>query len=90
MAVTAAQVSVGTTAVELSGTGADTVSGQSLVIKNKGTTASVFLGGSNAVTTGSGFQVEVDSSVAVDLGPGEQLWGIAASAQTVHVLRAGV
>jgi hypothetical protein len=62
-----------------------------VLIKNLTSTAPVFLGGDNSVTTGNGFQWDVsDGALEVILEPGESLYGIvAATAQTLHVLSAG-
>lgn len=89
MAVQPDQVAVGTTATELTTAPTDTVAGQSLAIRNKGT-ASVYLGGAG-VTTGNGFELAAGESLSVDLAEGERLYAIAASGTVpVHVLRTGV
>lgn len=89
MAVEGAQVSVGTTETELTGSQTDTIAGQSLVAINKGA-ASVFLGGTG-VTTSTGFELAAGESVSLDVNQGEQLFGIVGSGtQDVHVLRIGV
>lgn len=91
MAVEGAQVSVGITATELTGTQTDTLAGQSVVARlPSGAPASVFLGGTG-VTTTTGFELTAGSSVAMDLSDGERLFGIIATGtQTVHMLRTGV
>lgn len=90
MAVTAAQVSVGTTATLLSASDTDNISGQALVVKvTSAATAPVFLGPAN-VTTTTGFEVAIGGSISLDLGQGETLYGVATTIQTVHVLRTGV
>lgn len=90
MAVSAAQVSVGTTATLLTGGETDTVHGQAIIVKvPSAATAPIFLG-PVGVTTTTGFEVAIGGSIALDLGQGESLHGVAATAQTVHVLRVGV
>lgn len=91
MALGNAQVSVGTTATLLSATETDDRSGSSIAVKvPSGAAAAVFVGKSD-VTTATGFSVAVGESVALDLQPGEALYGIVASGTvTVHVLRSGV
>lgn len=91
MAAQGARVSVGTTETELTGAQTDTIAGQSVVVKlPSAATASVFLGGTG-VTTTTGFELTAGSSISMDLGQGEQLFGIVATGtQTVHVLRTGV
>jgi hypothetical protein len=90
MAVTAAQVSVGTTATLLSASDTDNISGQALVVKvPSAATAPVFLGPAN-VTATTGFEVAIGGSISLDLGQGESLYGVAATIQTAHVLRTGV
>lgn len=89
MAVQAAQVSVGTTETELTGTQTDATAGQSLVVRNRGT-ADVFVGGTG-VATSTGFKLAAGDSVSLELGQGEKLYGIvAAGSESVHVLRVGV
>lgn len=62
----------------------------SIVMKNRTSTESVFLGGS-AVTTATGYEWQTtDGPISVDLAYREKLWGIVAVAtQTLHVLKAG-
>lgn len=89
MAVTSAQVSVGTTATELSAADTDTRLGQTLIVKNASAATAVFLGGSG-VTTSTGLSLAAAATVTVELGQGEELYGIVAAAtETVHVLRTG-
>ncbi|MDQ3933423.1 MAG: hypothetical protein M3340_02195 [Actinomycetota bacterium] len=61
------------------------------LLKNVTGTASVYLGGTDAVTTGNGFEWTVaDGPLEVELEPGEKLYGVvAATTQAVHVLRQG-
>lgn len=92
MAVSAARITVSTTAVALNG--ADTgPSGTGLLIKATGTggTNDVELGDST-LTAGTGFLLPAGSAaIQVQLGAGEQLYAIRAGAQdgTVHVIRTG-
>lgn len=86
MAVTAAQVAVGTSAVALN-TDTDTVGGTILIIINGA--AAVALGPSN-VTTGTGFTLAVNAGpITVELGSGEQLFAICGTTSTLQVLRLG-
>lgn len=87
MAVSAAQVTVTTSATALN---TASTSGQWLVIANQAG-AAVFLGPSN-VTTATGLSVAASSTLAttVFLAPGEVLYGIVTTGtQVVHVLRTG-
>lgn len=61
-------------------------SGQRLRIENTGA-AAIDLGDAGVVT-GEGFELGIDTSVDVDLDPGDQLFAISAATQTniVHVL----
>lgn len=95
MAITAARVSVTSTATKIaentaSGGGADTAT-LSFVVKNVTATVTVYLAGANTVTTANGFQWDaLDGPLAVDLEPGEALWGIVATTtQVMHVLGGG-
>lgn len=81
MAVTAEQVSVGTTAVALN---AAANTGLSLVLR-AGTTG-VFVGPSG-VTTTNGLELSSGTPLAIDLDPGDVLYAVHASSATVHVLR---
>lgn len=64
--------------------------GVKLLLKNVTGTASVFLGPSG-VTTANGFEWAVaDGPLEIELEPGESLYGVvAATQQTVHVLKQG-
>lgn len=88
MAVSAARVDVTSTATRLD---ADltAVRGGSALIRNRGT-AAVYLGASN-VTTSTGFQLDPDESVSIDLeGYSLGLYGRAASGtHTCHVMQVG-
>lgn len=63
----------------------------SFLIKNSTKTASVFLDGTDAVTTsGWPWDASVDGPLSIDLEPGESLYGIVASvSQTLSVLAGG-
>ncbi len=83
-----ARVSVSTTAIRL-----DTAWGggspRAVLVKNKGT-ASVFIERTSAVTTATGFELEVGAAAAVDGIDSAGLYGIAASGtHVVHVLQVG-
>lgn len=59
------------------------------LLKNKTGTASVFLG-AQGVAAADGFEWEVaDGPLEIDLEAGEQLYGLASPAQTIHVLSQG-
>lgn len=89
MAISSAQVSVTTSATLLSSAETDDRTGSALALTNGGA-VTVFLGASG-VTTGSGFGLAAGTSMALDLQPGESLYGIVASGTaTVSVLRTGV
>lgn len=88
MAVASAQVTVGTTATLVSAVESDFSVGSAAKVKNTGA-ADVFLGGAG-VTTTTGFALASGATTDVPLGPGEQLFAVAAATGTVHVLRLGV
>lgn len=91
MAIAARRVSVEVTATRLDTVAddADSISGQSILVRNKGT-VSVYIGPSN-VTTATGFELAVGESASFEASVGDALYGIAASGgQTVHVLETGV
>lgn len=88
MAVSAQQVTVGTSATQLSVADTDAISGESLAIYN-GSGSTVYLGGSG-VTTGAGFPLATGTTLTVDLTPGSSLYAIAASSVTISVLAVGV
>lgn len=84
MAVTAARVTVSTTAVALNT--ADST-GQRLVIKNTSANAADL--GASTVTAGAGFDLAADATVTVELDSGEVLYAIRSDAEdaTLAVLR---
>jgi hypothetical protein len=94
MAVVATKITVGTSAgVIASNSTPDVIQGDyqaaAFLVKNV-TGGDVFLGGDSSVTTNSGFKWSAtDGVLTVELEPGESLYGIAASNQTIHVLRTG-
>lgn len=89
MATKGTRVDVATAATKLNTAGSDSVSGSSLLVRNRGA-ASVFLGASN-VTTAAGFELLADESLPVDLDAGEDLYGICAVGTVAcHVLEVGV
>jgi hypothetical protein len=92
MAITAAQVTVDGTA---GGVALNTASpsGMHLVIRNDNATATnTAVLGPSGVTSSTGYALAGGSSVTVELGPGEVLYGIRGTANSVvcHVLRSGV
>lgn len=89
MSLTTAQISVGTTATALSTEESDDRVGSSIVVTNTGE-ATVFLG-SDEVTTATGYALAAGATMALDLNPGEFLYGIVeADTNTVGVLRTSV
>ena len=88
MAVSASQVAVSTSATALHASESDSRIGQSVAILT--CTVDIYLGATNAVTTGTGAKLPAGTPLSVDLDAGEQLWAIAASGGTAHVLRTGV
>ena len=94
MAVRVKQVNVGNSSpAALTGSATDYNSGQSALIRNRGSNA-VFLGGSNVAATGgnTGYQLDAGEAIPIDLFDGETVHGICASAQTstCDVLETGV
>jgi hypothetical protein len=90
MAITAASVSVGTTAVLLSAGEGDAQVGSSVAVAVPSGGSTVYLG-DNTVTSAAGFPLAAGSSFSVDLNQGESLYGVTASGtQAVNVLRQGV
>lgn len=88
MAIKNSAVSVGTTATALS-SAADTggVPGSAIAVVPA---AQIFVGTSD-VTTETGFPVAANATFTADLGPGEALYGVAASGTvSVQVLEIGV
>lgn len=89
MAVTAAQVTVTTTAAALSATETDARSGEILVVLNTDATNPVYLG-PVGVTSGTGFKLPAGGSTpALHLGAGESLYAVSGGSVVVHVLRLG-
>jgi hypothetical protein len=78
---------VGTTAVELAST---PLAGRKFItVQNEGN-QDIFIGHSNAVTTGNGIKVSKKSSATFELGEDIDVWAISGSAgQDVRVLQAG-
>lgn len=89
MAVSAAQVTVSSTAVALN-TDSGTVSGGRLLIKNTHATDDLVLGGSD-VTAGTGFELTPGAILDLRVPAGEQVFAIRGGAAdiTAHVLRLG-
>lgn len=54
------------------------------------TDAAVFLGGPGVTTTDYGYKVDAAGAVALDLGPSDRLYAVAAAETPVHVLYLGV
>jgi len=83
MAVKAAQVTVDTSADKLA---ESDIGGQQVIVRNA-VGAAVFLGGTNAVTAGTGFELPVGGMIDIILGQHEELWAICATSTRVDVLR---
>jgi hypothetical protein len=96
MAVLAQQVTVGTSATQLSPAPTDAFSGSSIAVNNTGS-VTVYLGGPT-VTTATGYPLVAGAVISVDLvrvggttpAMDESLFGVAASSTTVSVLVTGV
>lgn len=84
MAVTAARVTVSTSAVALNTASPD---GQQLTLKNTSANAADL--GASGVTAGAGFDLAAGATVTVTLKPGDVLYAIrsAAADATIAVLR---
>ena len=87
MSVTAAQVTVSTTAVPLN-TETGTVSGTRLVVKNTDGANGADLGPSG-VTAGNGYALTTGENVTVELAHGEVLYAIRSDDVVLAVLRTG-
>jgi hypothetical protein len=89
MAVTAAQVTVSTTAVALN-TDTGNVSGGRLTIKNTHATDTLVLGDAT-VAAGTGFALAAGATLDLQLPASEQIYGIRGGSNdiTAHVLRLG-
>lgn len=74
MSIGNGQVIVGTSATAII---SDDVDGQYVTIRNMSANRSVFLGTSE-VTTSNGYELVKDSSLELNLGPGEEIYGVVA------------
>lgn len=83
MAVTAARVTVGSSAVALN---TATTAGMTLLVKNAGGTNTANLGPSD-VTDGGGYTLGTGETVTVEVDAGSVLYAISASGTDVTVLR---
>lgn len=96
MAIVATRVTVSTTATDLAGTDNQTRYqgdgyGMTVAVKVPTGGADVIIGGSSAVTTSTGYTLSAGESLAIDLRPGDELYGIVASStQVLHVIRTDV
>lgn len=96
MAVTHAQIEVGTMATEL--TAVDTSNtfgevGQSLLVQNEDNNVAVYIGDVDVTSSVYGFKLSAATSqiFPITLAPGEQIYGIVASGTaTVNVIHQGV
>lgn len=96
MAVSSAQVSVGTTAVKITGTDTGDTPGQVVYLAAlAGNSASIFVG-PLGVTSSTGYPIAAgvafpSNGAGLSLGAGEDLYAIStAAAQTLNVLRLGL
>jgi hypothetical protein len=91
VAVTAARVTVSTTAVALIPAEADTASGTTVTLQNQDATNTVSLGPSG-VTAGNGYRLQTGAVLTLKVPAGEQIFAIrdGAADVVVSVLRLGV
>jgi len=90
MAISHAQVSVGTTATLLS-LAVQGRNGSTVLVQNPSGGANVFIGGAGVTTTSYGYLLTGGSAFAIDIENGEAIYGVVASStQTVGVIRQGV
>jgi hypothetical protein len=90
MAISHAQVSVGTAAVLISA-GVAGRDGQTVLIQNPSGGAAIYLGAANVTSTVYGYALNAGTDFAIDLQDNESLFAVAASGtQTVNILRQGV
>lgn len=89
MTVTSAQFAVTTTAVKVVTAAAGNV--EAFIEVSTGTGPdSVYLGGSNAVTTATGFRLEnTDNVFRMNLAATDDVWAISTGLKPVHVLVRG-
>lgn len=90
MAISTAQIPVGTAPVEFTMVPGDGFTGSSVLIKAPAN-ATLYIGGPD-VTPANGFPVPPDSTISGDMQTsGDQLYGVLASGTgTAYVLRSGV
>ena len=89
MAVSHARVTIGTTATLLSATNAGR-DGQTMLVQNPTSGATVYLGGAGVTTTSYGYTLLAGTDMSIDLQNGESFYGVVASStQTVNVLYQG-
>lgn len=89
MALQTAQVTVGTTPVELTAPLADTYSNSAIIVQAPA--AATLYVGPAGVTPATGFPVAAGTTVSGDLENTERLYGVLASGTgTAYVLRSGV
>lgn len=90
MAITAARVTVSTSAVALNPAETDTVSGSLLVLKNTSANAADLGPATVAATTG--LDLAGGATITIDMPPGEVLYAIrsAGADAVINVLRIGV
>jgi hypothetical protein len=90
MTVKAAQITVGTIPVLLTGADLDHRDGSSIAIQAPAA-ANMYIGGDNTVSASTGWQVAAGQTLALDLEPGEPVYGVLMSGTgTAFVLRTGV
>lgn len=90
MAITATRITVSTSAVELTVSETDVVSGSTYVIKNTSANAADL--GPSGVTAGAGFDLAAGATLTLTLPPGERIFAIrsAAADAIISIIRIGV
>lgn len=94
MAVAHSTVNVGTSATSLTDSHPDRLRAKgdvarAILVQNT-SASTVYVGGAGVTTTDYGVEVAAGDSLGLDLGWGEELYAVAASAVDVHVLHTGV
>lgn len=85
MAIVAETVTVTTTPVLLVAAGSSVTDRRTVLIRSASGT--IYLGGAD-VDSSDGFPFDAsDGGLAIDVGPDDDLWAVAASSQTVRVMR---
>lgn len=85
MPVTSSVISVTASATLLVNASSVALNDLRPVVVRNDSGSTIYLGGSG-VTTANGLAVPTATYIAMDLGPGDQLYGVAAAPQNVQVL----